>query len=456
MLDFRRIEMSDFPALRKMYEKYGNWSCDCTICGTYMWRDYLDIRISLEEEKLIVYQQLDGKHLFYIPLMEDRIAGIREIVAYMKEQGEECYFYPVANEELPLFEEAGYRIETERDEGWNDYVYDITALANMKGKKYHNHKNHINKFNALYENVELLDIRDVEPAEYLQFLDDYVKSEHKKATIAKAENIKAKEVLSDLEAYGVVGYVLKVDGKIVGLEVGEILGDYYYSHIEKADKTYNGVYSKLVQLVSQDLQEKVKYMNREEDLNEPLKQSVKKRLPWLFALLLLGLLVSVVVGAFEKVVAQLTLIMAFQSLILDMSGNVGTQSLAVTIRVLMDENLTFRNKLRLVGKEMRVGFFNGLILGVLSFAMVGLYIMLFKHKTMLFSFAVSGCIGVSLILAMLISSAVGTLIPLFFKKIKVDPAVASGPLITTVNDLVAVVTYYGMSWILLLNVLKLV
>lgn len=59
-------------------------------------------------------------------------------------------------------------------------------------------------------------------------------------------------------------------------------------------------------------------------------------------------------------------------------------------------------------------------------------------------------------LAMLISSAVGTLIPLFFKKIKVDPAVASGPLITTVNDLVAVVTYYGMSWILLLNILKLV
>lgn len=107
--------------------------------------------------------------------------------------------------------------------------------------------------------------------------------------------------------------------------------------------------------------------------------------------------------------------------------------------------------LHTIGREKRE-----LILGVLSFAMVGLYIMLFKHKTMLFSFAVSGCIGVSLILAMLISSAVGTLIPLFFKKIKVDPAVASGPLITTVNDLVAVVTYYGMSWILLLNVLKLV
>ena len=86
---------------------------------------------------------------------------------------------------------------------------------------------------------------------------------------------------------------------------------------------------------------------------------------------------------------------------------------------------------------------------------IGLYIMLFKQKAAVFSFAVSGCIGTSLILAMLISSAVGTLIPLFFKKIKVDPAVASGPLITTINDLVAVVTYYGISKILLIDLLHL-
>jgi len=196
-------------------------------------------------------------------------------------------------------------------------------------------------------------------------------------------------------------------------------------------------------------------LTAEEDIKEPLKESMKKRLPWLMILLGLGLLVSGVVGAFEKVIAQLTLIMAFQSLILDMAGNVGTQSLAVTIRVLMDENLTFKQKARLVTKEMKVGFCNGLLLGTLSFVFVGLYIMLVKHKAALFSFAVSGCIGISLVLAMVISSSVGTLIPLFFKKIKVDPAVASGPLITTINDLVAVVTYYGLSWILLLNVLHL-
>ena len=196
-------------------------------------------------------------------------------------------------------------------------------------------------------------------------------------------------------------------------------------------------------------------LTAEEDLKEPLKDSMKKRLPWLLILLGLGIAVSSVVGVFEKVVAQLTLIMAFQSLILDMAGNVGTQSLAVTIRVLTDENLSFGQKLHLVGKEMRIGFFNGIILGGISFGLIGLYIMLFKGRSFGFAYAVSGCIGVSLLLAMIISSASGTLIPLFFKKIKVDPAVASGPLITTINDLVAVVTYYGMSWILLINVMGL-
>lgn len=196
-------------------------------------------------------------------------------------------------------------------------------------------------------------------------------------------------------------------------------------------------------------------LTAEEDLHEPLGQSMRKRLPWLLILLGFGLVVSSVVGIFEKVIAQLTLIMAFQSLILDMAGNVGTQSLAVTIRVLIDENLTFKQKMHLVGKEMRVGLCNGILLGTLSFLFVGVYICLVKHYDAGFSFSVSGCIGISLMLAMLISSAVGTLVPLFFKKIKIDPAVASGPLITTINDLVAVVTYYGMSWMLLINVLHL-
>lgn len=214
----------------------------------------------------------------------------------------------------------------------------------------------------------------------------------------------------------------------------------------------------IVELVDDEMGEdyaKLAGLTAEEDLKEPLRESMKKRLPWLLVLLVLGMLVSSVVGMFEQVVSQLPLIMCFQSLILDMAGNVGTQSLAVTIRVLMDESLTVRQKLELVWKEMRVAFSNGMILGVLSFMVIGLYIVFFKGKTFAFAYAVSGCIGAALVLAMLISGAVGTLIPLFFKKIHIDPAVASGPLITTINDLVAVISYYGLSWIFLIEMMHL-
>ena len=195
-------------------------------------------------------------------------------------------------------------------------------------------------------------------------------------------------------------------------------------------------------------------LTSEEDLHEPLKDSIKKRLPWLVILLGLGLLVSSVVGMFETVVAQLTIVMCFQSLILDMAGNVGTQSLAVTIRVLMDEELSAKQKFGLVFKEGKVGLVNGFILGLLSLVCIGGYIFLFKGESLTFSLCISICIGAALMLAMFISSLVGTLIPIFFKKINIDPAVASGPLITTVNDLVAVITYYGLAWFFLIEIMK--
>lgn len=193
-------------------------------------------------------------------------------------------------------------------------------------------------------------------------------------------------------------------------------------------------------------------LSAEEDIKEPLKESVKKRLPWLIVLLGLGMIVSSVVGLFEGIVAQLTILVCFQSLVLDMAGNVGTQSLAVTIRVLADENLKAKQKLYLIAKETRTGFVNGIILAVVSFVLIGLYTHFFKQEALGFSFAVSACIGTALIISMVLSSLSGTAIPIIFKKLKIDPAVASGPLITTVNDLVAAVSYYGLAWLFLIKI----
>ncbi|MBP3314044.1 MAG: magnesium transporter [Oscillospiraceae bacterium] len=210
----------------------------------------------------------------------------------------------------------------------------------------------------------------------------------------------------------------------------------------------------LTELVDEALVEdyaKLAGLTAEEDLDEPLTKSIGKRLPWLAILLVLGLVVSSVVGLFEGIAAEIPVVVCFQSLILAMAGNVGTQSLAIAIRVLMDEQITGKQKLFLIGKEARVGLCNGFIISVLSFLLVGGYLTLAKGIAVPMAFSVALCTGVALLAAMLISSLMGTIIPILFKKLNIDPAVASGPLITTINDLVAVVIYYGLVWLFLIQ-----
>ena len=229
--------------------------------------------------------------------------------------------------------------------------------------------------------------------------------------------------------------VLTEDGRIAGILTATDI-------VELVDDEMGDDYAKLAGLTSED------------DLKESTLTSMKKRLPWLIILLFLGMAVSSVVGIFESVVAVLPIVICFQSLVLDMAGNVGTQSLAVTIRVLMDESLTARKKLALLWKEMKIGFLNGASLGIMALVFLGIYIHLFKGYAWIPAFLISGCVGVSLIVAMVISSMIGTVIPMFFHKIHIDPAVASGPLITTVNDLVAVVTYYELAMVFLVNIFR--
>lgn len=214
----------------------------------------------------------------------------------------------------------------------------------------------------------------------------------------------------------------------------------------------------IVEVVDDELGDdyaKLAGMTEEAELEESLGESIKKRLPWLVVLLGLSMCVSTVTSLFEGVIAQLAIIVSFQSVILGMSGNVGTQSLAVTIRLLMDENLETKQKIGMIFREMRIGFSNGLILGILSFLLIGAYLCLAKGKSPEYAFAISLCAGIALLMAMTISSIVGTFVPMFFSKIHVDPAVASGPLITTVNDLIGVVTYYGVAWLLLIHIMQL-
>ena len=219
----------------------------------------------------------------------------------------------------------------------------------------------------------------------------------------------------------------------------------------------------LVNIVDEELGEdyaKLAGLSEESDLDEPIRTSVKKRIPWLIILLLLGLGISVLISLFDGVIETVTAVMFFQSLILGMAGNVGTQSLAVTVRVISDTDLTKKESAKLIFKELRVGFINGLILSIISFGSVFLFLFL-KHKgikvgldySTMDTLKMSISVSVSLIAAMTLSSLFGTTVPILLKKCKVDPATASGPFITTINDCIAVICYYGLVLILFYNLI---
>lgn len=194
-------------------------------------------------------------------------------------------------------------------------------------------------------------------------------------------------------------------------------------------------------------------ITQENDIDESIFKSVKKRIPWLVILLILGLAQSFLMTGFEAVVAGLPIIVFFQTLVLGMSGNTGTQSLAVTIRTLSSKEQK-KQILKTLFKELRIGFFNGLSLAVLAFIIVFVFLRVTNQGVVsttysnIEAFKASGIVGLSLLISMTVSSFVGAIVPIVFKKIKIDPAVASGPFITTINDLTALLIYYGLASLL--------
>ncbi len=178
---------------------------------------------------------------------------------------------------------------------------------------------------------------------------------------------------------------------------------------------------------------------------------IKSRLLWLIILLLLSFVVSSVMDGFAFVIQSVTCLVFFQSLILDMSGNAGTQSLATTIvnlsRNELDSSKLIRKHLL---KELFAGFIDSIILGIAAFALSFVFIKI-RGIEGFSPISLSLVIGLAMMCALLISNFLGSLVPIILFKCHVDPAVASGPFISTLNDIVSVSIYYLLAWIIIVG-----
>jgi magnesium transporter len=193
---------------------------------------------------------------------------------------------------------------------------------------------------------------------------------------------------------------------------------------------------------------------------ESVRTAVKKRLPWLSVLLGLSLFTAVILSFFEGIfsgslgakllAANLAI---YLPLILDMSGNTGTQSLAVMIRYL-STNKTDLDRAAIrkyLLRELATGIAQGLMLGILIFFVILGSNWISKGsfqetRTLLTAGVTAGSIAIALV----VSTVLGAFVPLLMTRLKIDPAVASGPFITTISDIVTLIIYYSISLAILL------
>jgi magnesium transporter len=161
-----------------------------------------------------------------------------------------------------------------------------------------------------------------------------------------------------------------------------------------------------------------------------------KRMPWLLIALIFNVIIALTLQVFEETLASITAIILFQPLISGMSGNIATQALAVTL--LKDENIRFKSQFF---KEITIGFMNGFFIGVISFLVTtGFLITLGNPISM--SIELGLLVSISLWISMIFASLIGVSIPYLLKYFKKNEALASGPLITTLNDFIALTIYF--------------
>lgn len=171
-------------------------------------------------------------------------------------------------------------------------------------------------------------------------------------------------------------------------------------------------------------------------------QAAKRRAPWIILLMFLSLITSGVIGQFEETLKTYVLLAAFIPMILDSAGNTGTQALAVVVRRLAVGSVERSSFGRMLKREFGTGMMLGIICAITLFLIIP-----FLHPEE--SYWLPLIVGTSIFLTLSIATIVGATIPLLIHKLKFDPAIASGPFITTINDIIGLLIYFSIATALL-------
>lgn len=271
MLNFHPLTEQDLDKLRPYFVDNPSRLCDLTVGVIFIWRDYYKTEYAIYEDVLYFKVDYPGTGtMFTLPHGGDIHQAYEQIRAYCQKRDIPIIFYPIPRRELDTL--MGHfpcaRVMCDRDTF--DYLYEKEALQFFKGKKLAGQRNHVNRFLRTYENWHFAPMTEGDLPAAMAFLDRYAAAVQKESGSFAEDLEKTRQVLQNVARYGMVAGALWVGGDMVGLSVGEVLGDTLFIHTEKADRSVEGGYQMLVsQFAQQFAGESVTYINREDDTGDP-------------------------------------------------------------------------------------------------------------------------------------------------------------------------------------------
>lgn len=271
ILEFTKLELKHVLLIQPFFQMQQRRLCDCTIGSTMMWRDYFDNCFAIEEDTLVFRSRyLDGKYAFTFPIGPNTDRMLDRVEEYCRAKGIDLEFCTVTPFDLETLKTRWPSADVEENRDWFDYLYESKSIVDFAGKKYAHQRNHIHRFERDCPDwtFERMGAEHVE--EVRAFFQELIEQRSKEGDTAREEEEKVFEVLDHFKEYGFLGGILRVQGKIVGLSMGEIVRDTLFVHIEKANTELSGVYQKLVQCFAREfVDEGVHFINREEDVGDP-------------------------------------------------------------------------------------------------------------------------------------------------------------------------------------------
>ncbi|PYF06516.1 magnesium transporter [Ureibacillus chungkukjangi] len=226
-------------------------------------------------------------------------------------------------------------------------------------------------------------------------------------------------------------------------EVAQIMKDYNFLAIPVVNDNHEmlGIITvdDIIDVIDEEASDdysKLAGLSDVDDVESSPFKAAKKRLPWLIMLLFLGMITATLMGQFEATLDKVALLALFIPLISGTSGNSGTQALAVAVRGIATGEIGGNSKIKMLLREVLTGLITGIVCGLI---VVG--IIFFWKQSLIIGLLVGAAISVSI----LVATIAGSFIPLLIHKLGADPAVASGPFITTLNDVTSILIYLGLA-----------